>query len=130
MYCLLNCIFHSPSIEKIFISGFPLMIKGGNGIPEAAKGILKICSKSTGEQPCRSTLSVKLQSNFIEISLQHRCSPVNLLHIFRTHFYKNTSGWLLLGLSLMIKGEMEIWKQYVSVLVCIKFINLFFIFKV
>ena len=27
---------------------------------------------------------------------QHGCSPVNLLHIFRTRFYKNTSGWLLL----------------------------------
>ena len=24
------------------------------------------------------------------------CSPVNLLHIFRTPFLKNTSGWLLL----------------------------------
>ena len=28
--------------------------------------------------------------------LDPRCSPVNLLHIFRTHFLKDTSGWLLL----------------------------------
>ena len=35
-------------------------------------------------------------SNFIEISLRHGCSPVNLLHIFRTPFPKNTSGRLLL----------------------------------
>ena len=34
--------------------------------------------------------------NFIEITLRHGCSPVNLLHIFRTPFTKNTSGWLLL----------------------------------
>ena len=34
--------------------------------------------------------------NFIEITLWHGCSPVNLLHIFRTPFPKNTSGWLLL----------------------------------
>ena len=34
--------------------------------------------------------------NFIEITLRHGCSPVNLLHIFRTPFFKNTSGWLLL----------------------------------
>ena len=34
--------------------------------------------------------------NFIEIALRHGCSPVNLLHIFRTPFLKNTSGWLLL----------------------------------
>ena len=36
--------------------------------------------------------------NFIEIALRHRCSPVNLLHIFRALFLKNTSGWLLLDM--------------------------------
>ena len=36
-----------------------------------------------------------LQSNFIETALRHGCSPVNLLHIFRTPFPRNTSGWLL-----------------------------------
>ena len=34
----------------------------------------------------------------IEIALRHGCSPINLLHIFRTPFLKNTSGWLLLYL--------------------------------
>ena len=62
------------------------------------KGVLKICSKFTRERPCRSAISIKLQSNFIEITLRHRCSPVNLLHIFRTPFSKNTSGRLLLSL--------------------------------
>ena len=38
----------------------------------------------------------KLQSNFIEITLRHGCSLVNLLHIFRTPVSKNTSGGLLL----------------------------------
>ena len=28
------------------------------------KGVLKICSKFTGEHPCRSAISIKLQSNF------------------------------------------------------------------
>ena len=60
------------------------------------KGVLKICSKSTGEYPCQSVISIKLLWNFIEITLQYGCSPVNLLHIFRTLFFKNTSGWLLL----------------------------------
>ena len=32
---------------------------------------------------------------FIKIALRHGCSPVNLLHIFRTPFPQNTSGWLL-----------------------------------
>ena len=48
-----------------------------------AKGVLKIFSKFTGEHRCR-----------IGITLLHGCSPVNLLHIFRTPFHRNTSGWL------------------------------------
>ena len=60
------------------------------------KGALKICSKFTEEHPCRSAISIKLQSNFIEITLWHGCSPINLLHIFRTPFPKNTSEGLLL----------------------------------
>ena len=43
----------------------------------------------------------KLQSNFTEIALRHCCSPVNLLHIFRTTFPKNTSGQLLLTTLLL-----------------------------
>ena len=38
----------------------------------------------------------KVASNFIEITLRYGCSAVNLLHIFRTPFPKNASGWLLL----------------------------------
>ena len=60
------------------------------------KGVLKICSRFTGEHPCRSVISIKLQSNFIKITLWHGCPPVNLLHIFRTPCLKNTSGRLLL----------------------------------
>ena len=36
----------------------------------------------------------KYVCNFIEITLQHGISPANLLHIFRTHFPKNSSGRL------------------------------------
>ena len=43
------------------------------------KGVLKICCKFTGEHA------------------QHGCSPVNLLHIFRKPFPKNTAGRLLLN---------------------------------
>ena len=55
------------------------------------KGVLKICSKFTGEHPCWSAISMKLQ-----ITLGLGFSPVNLLHIFKTPFLKITSGWLLL----------------------------------
>ena len=47
------------------------------------KAVLKIHSKFTGEHT-------------IEITLRHGCSPVNLLHISRTPFSRNTSWWLLL----------------------------------
>ena len=59
------------------------------------KGVLKTYSKVIGEHPCQSVISIKLQSTFIEITLRHGCSQVNLLHIFRTPFLKNASGWLL-----------------------------------
>ena len=59
------------------------------------KGVLKICSKVAVEQPYRSLISIKLFCNFVEITLGHGCSPLNLLYIFRTHFPKNTSGGLL-----------------------------------
>ena len=60
------------------------------------KDVLNIYRKFTGEHPCRSVISVKLYSNFMKIAPWHGCSPVNFLHIFRTHFPRNTSGWLLL----------------------------------
>ena len=60
------------------------------------KGFLKICSKVTGEHPCQCVISIKLGWNFIEIAVRYRCSPVNLLHIFRTRFSRNTPGRLLL----------------------------------
>ena len=40
---------------------------------------------------------VEMQSNFVEITFWHGYSAVNLLHIFRTLFPKNTSGGLLLN---------------------------------
>ena len=60
------------------------------------KGVLKICSKFTGEDPHRIAISIKLQRNFIEIILRHGYFPVNLLQIFREPFYRNTYGGLLL----------------------------------
>ena len=62
-----------------------------------------MCSKVTGEHPCQSAISINLRSNFIEITLQHGYSPVNLLHIFRTPIPKNNTG----GLSTIILCELK-----------------------
>ena len=70
--------------------------------------VLKICSKFTGEDQCRSVISVKFSSclnNFIKITLWHGCSPVNLLHIFRTSFPRKTSGRLLLIVKFILKSR-------------------------
>ena len=85
----LKYVFSKKYVQQIFRSNHPELFLG--------KSILKICSKFKGENPCRSVISIKLQSNFIETTLRHGCSPLNLLHIFKTLFLKNTSGWLLLN---------------------------------
>ena len=58
---------------------------------EPPRGVLsKICSENMqhiyGRTPTPKCFA---------IILRHGCSPVNLLHIFRTPFTTNISGWLL-----------------------------------
>ena len=60
------------------------------------KGVLKICSKFTGERPCRSVISIKLICNFIEITVWHEYCPENNLRICRAPFYQNSSGEVFL----------------------------------
>ena len=75
-----------------------------------------MCSKFTGKHPCRRVILIKLLCNFIkphfgmgvllcnfiEITLRYGCSPINLLLIFKTPFYNNTSrGLLLIKCSLL-----------------------------
>ena len=43
------------------------------------KGVLKTCSKFTGEHPCRSAISIKLQSNFIETRIFRELSSLTSL---------------------------------------------------
>ena len=61
-----------------------------------------MCRKRIGEHPCRSVISIKLLCNFIEITLPHGCSAVNLQHTFKAPFYKNISGGLLLNFLKLI----------------------------
>ena len=61
------------------------------------QGVLKICSKFTREHPYRSLISMKLLCNFIEITLRHGCSPVNLQHISRQAVSEHLLLRILLG---------------------------------
>ena len=86
-----HCVLPCPSIADHDASFITINTKITRYEPR-----YKFCSKCTREHPCGSVISVKLLCNFIEIALWHGCSLVNLLHIFRTLFSRNTSGWLLL----------------------------------
>ena len=61
-------------------------------------GVPKKRRSENMQQIYRRTAMPKCDFNkvAIEITLRHGCSPVNLLHLFRTPFPKNTSEWLLL----------------------------------
>ena len=82
---------HIHALEQNFI-----LIRSSHLEVFLGKSVRKICSKFTKDYPSRSAVSIKLQNNSIEIALRHGCSPVNLRHIFRASFRKNTfSGPLL-----------------------------------
>ena len=88
------CLSH---FEKMLLSGARRSSNCRSSHPEVflRKAVLKIYSKFTGEHPCPSVISIKFQSNFIEMTLRCGCCPVNLLYIFRTPFPKNISGQLV-----------------------------------
>ena len=102
------CDYISVLVISIFLG--VKMIRSSRPELFLKKDALKISSKFTGEHPCQSAILIKLQShpcrsailiklpsNLIETTLRHGCSPVNLLHIFRTPFLKDTSGRLFLN---------------------------------
>ena len=97
-----------------------------NSLPEVflRKGVPKICSKFPREHPGRSVILIRLLCKFITITLRHGCSPVNLLHIFRTSL---STYELLLppGIKGLSKHFVFIaWKDLSSLL---GFLRLFFV---
>ena len=112
-----HLVMSTPSMQYLSLIWLTLafMTKARSSRPGVFfwKGVLKICSKFTGEYPCRSAISTKLLCNFIEIALRQGCSPVNLVHIFRSPFPNNTPGWLL----LKSYNAIIIW-LHINLLVC------------
>ena len=104
LFCWLESHNHFTLVVKpkatLFRSSRPKVFLG--------KDVLKICSKFTGEHSCWSAISIKLLSNFIKIAIRHECSPVNLMHIFRTPFYKNSCGGLHASESVIMTSGKKI----------------------
>ena len=85
LFCSLCFPFWSYTVTTCCFSG--MQKQPFKGVPR------KRCSESIS-QIYRRTPMVKcdfnkVAFNFIKIALRHGCSPVNLLHIFRTLVYKN-----------------------------------------
>ena len=82
----------------------------------------------------RRTFVLKCEFNevtlqLIKIALRHGCSPVNLEHIFRTPFPKNTSGGLLLFLVFSQRLTQKSLKLITIPVFILRFLlNLFFNF--
>ena len=74
---------------------YSLIVRSSRPEVFLGKGVQKICSKFTIEHPWQSAISIKLQSNFIGITLRHGFSPVNLLQISKTTIFRRTpvDGW-------------------------------------
>ena len=76
---------------------------------QPSRGVLRKSCSENMQQIYRRTPMPKCDFNKVALhTLRHGCSPVNLLHIFRTPFSENTSGRLLLGISQVI---MKIWAR-------------------
>ena len=86
----------------------PDITKNGSYRKQPFRGVLdKRCSENMQQIYGRTpTPKCDLFCNFIEIALRHGASPINLLHIFRTPFPKNTAGGLLL--SYDVSGALSI----------------------
>ena len=87
------------------------------------------------EHPCQSMVTIKVLCNFTKIALRHGCSPVTLLHIFRTPFYKTpvedcycyfeNAGYLLLNLFKCSGASTVNYPTAQNNLNCITFNSLF-----
>ena len=66
------------------------------------RGVLRKRCSENKKQIYRKTPMPKCDFNKVakQFTLTHGCSPINLLHIFRTSFLKNTSGGLFLVLKV------------------------------
>ena len=69
--------------QKVILSGFSKDRESARRSPlhiVLSISVPKKCGKFTRENPCRSVISTKLESNFYEFTLQHRCSFERSIH--------------------------------------------------
>ena len=108
---LMTSNHNSPCLQGLVWNQF------GNTDSEAAvQDVLKKrCCENMQQIYTRPTMQKcnfnKVAHQLIEITLRHGYSPVHLLHIFRTPFPRNTSGWLLLQIIIYISKIENLRRQ-------------------
>ena len=76
-YFKLICIFEYTQMQAF----------GGALVECVLLGVLRVCAVDLWrERPCWSVTSIKLHGGFVDVTLQHGCSPVDLLRIFQSAF--------------------------------------------
>ena len=83
---LFNLDFKRNENIKSFCLFFLLFSRSSRPDVFLGKGILKKCSKFTGEHPSQSVISIKLLCNFTEIALRHGCSLVKFAAYLENNF--------------------------------------------
>ena len=103
-FCVLSISLNSSENICVGVLSFSAVAEYRSSPPEVflRKVVLNICSKSTGEHSWEIVISIKLLCNFIEFALRHGCSPVNLLHVFKTPFSQSASEQLPLRIETFL----------------------------
>ena len=94
----MSCFYHVKWCQIFIMWNKTFSGPYNSGFPQKQpfRGTLrKKCSENM-HQIYRRRPMPKCKATLFAITLRHWCSPVNLQHIFRTPFPKNTSGGLLL----------------------------------
>ena len=66
----------------------------------------KQLSRGVLRKRCSEKNAANLQEN-THAEVRFACFPVNLLRIFRTHFPENTSGWLLMDMTVGVLADVS-----------------------
>ena len=132
-----TCTYIKHKISHLFITSRPVhwVTNVHKKIKVKLKVYTEVVSKGVPRKRCFERMQQIYRRN-LQIVLRHGCSPVNLLHIFRTPFSRNTSGWLHLSSTLSTFSFIDAHLSAVLYnvadcfeLICVVFLCLFCIFS-
>ena len=98
--------------RKLYVQHMFIIFRSSRPEVFLGKGVLKISSKFNRRS---SMPKCDFNCNFIEIAPRHVCSPVNLLHIFRTPFpKKNPYGCFCNSLMALVEISNAVFTEFIE----------------